>query len=149
MTRDWQTRPSEGKVEIHCVMDGAETKGWIHTHGMANKGLPELEIRDSPAFLYEASARILLEVCDYMLDSGKAVKAGVTMGIWDRTEFRFVKAGPIPGEEGHYDVERLQIVEMEGCCDECKIPDNPEEYYWGSGGDGPTSLASSRDRNSC
>jgi hypothetical protein len=84
-------------------------------------GLPELEIRDCPAFLGESAARILLAVCDYMLDSGTVVKAGETMGISDKTRFRFVKSSPIPGEEDHYETERLQIVEMECRCDTCRL----------------------------
>jgi hypothetical protein len=130
MTDKRRMSPSKGKVKMHWIMDGGRTKGWVHTHGMDRLRLPELEIRECPAFLGESAAHILRAVCDYMLDSGTAVKAGETMGISERTTFRFAKPSPIPGEEQHYEVERLQIVEMEGCCDECRIPDNPEEYYW-------------------
>jgi hypothetical protein len=121
MTDERQTSPSKGKVEFHWITDGGKTKGWVHTHGMDRLGLPELEIRDCPAFLGESAVRILREVCDYMLNLGTVVQAGETMGIWDRTRFRFVKSGPIPGEELHYEVERLQIVEMECNCDECGL----------------------------
>jgi hypothetical protein len=121
MNNERQTRPSEGKVTIHWVMDGRETKGWVHTHGMADLGLPELEVRGCPTFLGESAASILLGVCDYMLDSGMVVRAGETMGISDKTRFRFVKPTPIPGQEEHYEVERLQIVEMERGCDTCGL----------------------------
>ena len=77
--------PSAGKVDIHWVTD----RGWVHTHGMDALGLPELEIRDCPAYFGEAAARILRQVCDYMLDSGKVVKAGENMGISERTMFHF------------------------------------------------------------
>ena len=68
--------PSQGKVAYHEVIDGDNTNGWIHTHGMDALGLPELEIRNCPLFLGEFAAEILRTVCDYMLDSGKVVKAG-------------------------------------------------------------------------
>ena len=103
ITDKWQTSPSEGKVTIDWVTTGGEAKGWIDTHGMADLGLPEPEVRDCPAFLGEPAARILRAVCDYMLDSGTAVKAGETMGISDRTKFRFVNRAslaahpPAPG----------------------------------------------------
>jgi len=110
-----------GKVKFHWLVDGRETKGWIHTHGMEDLGLPELEIRDCPAFLGEAAMRILRAVCDYMVGSGVAVQAGETMEISDITQFRFAKPTPLTQEQDHYNVARLQIVEMEPRCDECNL----------------------------
>lgn len=114
--------PSEGKVQMHWVTD----QGWIHTHGMDAIGRPELEIRDCPSYLGEAAARILREVCDYMLNTGRVVKAGENMGVSPKTVFHFVQPEPIPGSEDHYEVERLLIVDTGGhCCDVCGL--NPAE----------------------
>lgn len=107
------------RIDLHYVISGRDTKGWVHTHGMNQYGLPELESRDVPGFLAEAAAAILNTVCDYMLDSGEIVSLGQTMALSPRTRFRFMKPDPIPGEEDHYDVERWQIVEVEACCQDC------------------------------
>jgi hypothetical protein len=87
--------------------------------GMDRLGLPELEMREVPAFLSEAAANILRHACDYMIDSGKTVVVDETMAVSPRTAFRFVKAKPIPGQDDHYETERWQIVEIECQCAEC------------------------------
>ncbi len=90
-----------GRIELHHVISGQDTKGWVHTHGMDEYGLPELEIRDVPGFLAEDAARLLNHVCDYMLDSGNVIKLGETMAVSSRSRFRFIKSEAIPGEEEH------------------------------------------------
>jgi hypothetical protein len=106
-------------IQIHHVIGGSDTKGWVHTHGMDRLGLPELEMREVPGFLVETAASILREACGYMIDSGKKVSLGETMAISDRAVFRFVMAEAIPGQEYHYETERWQIVEVECRCEEC------------------------------
>ena len=101
-------------IQIDFVTD----YGWPHTHGMAEKGLPELEIRGVPSFLAPAAAALLNDVCDYMLRTGKRVKAGETMSS-SGAVFRFVAPEPMPGNEEHYEVERLQIVDVAPPCDCC------------------------------
>ncbi len=108
-----------GRVQFHHVTNGS-TKGWVHTHGMDQFGLPELEMRAVPGFLVESAARILTSACDYMIDSAKKVSAGETMALSDHTVFQFVKADPIPGAEEHYEAERWQIVEVERLCECCQ-----------------------------
>jgi len=109
-------------VHFHHVTSGENTKGWVHSHGMDQQGLPELEMRNVPAFLVEAAADILRETCKYMIESGNKVSLGETMAVSDRTVFRFVHANPIPGQENHFEAERWQIVEVEGLCEECGAP---------------------------
>jgi len=84
-------------------------------------GLPELEIRNVPSFLAESAALILRHTCDYMLDSGRKVSLGETMGLSDRTVFQFVKSEPLPGEDEHYRVDRWEIAEVECLCEECRL----------------------------
>jgi hypothetical protein len=109
------------EVKIQWVPDGKATKGWIHTHGMDQHGLPELEMRDIPNFLGEYAADLLEQVCDYMLESGMTIRLGETMAISSRTQFRFVLPVPIPGHEDHYATERWQIVDVECCCENCGL----------------------------
>ena len=114
-----ESSPSKGKVRFHWLIDG-DTKGWIHTHGMDVLGLPELELRGCPAFLAESAVHLMRSVCDYMLASGKVVKAGENMATSDRTMFSFAIPEPVPGSEDHYEVERLQITDVDQQpCDEC------------------------------
>ncbi len=109
------------RIEVHHIIAGDSTKGWVHTHGMAEIGLPELEVREVPSFLAEAAARLLQTVCRYMQEPGVVVRLGETMAVSDHTRFRFVRALPIPGEEDHYEVERWQLAEIELRCDECGL----------------------------
>jgi hypothetical protein len=106
-------------VYFHHVISGSDTKGWVHSHGMDRHRLPELEMRNVPAFLAEAAADILREVCRYMIESGKKVSVGETMAVSPQTAFRFVKADPIPGQENHYERDRWRIIEVECQCEEC------------------------------
>ncbi len=104
-------------ISIQYVIDS----GWLHTHGMDAEGLPELEMRHVPAFLADAAAGLLRQVCGYMLESGTSIRADETMSTSPRTRFKFVKPEPMPGEEGHYESERLQIVDHEPVCDCCRL----------------------------
>src|SRR5271165_3328743 len=42
--------------------------GWIHTHGMAERGYPEVEVRGVPDFLGESATALVRTVCNYMLE---------------------------------------------------------------------------------
>ena len=98
--------------------------GWIHTHGMAERGYPEVEVRGVPDFLAESAAGLIRHVCNYMLDEEVRIKPGETMETSPRTRFRLIKAEPLPGEEDHYLVERLQIVDVEQVCDCCGLKES-------------------------
>jgi hypothetical protein len=109
------------RVVTHYLFEGEFTKGWLHTHGMQELNLPELEMRNVPSMLVEAAALLLKEVCAYMQQPDIVVRLGETMAVSDQTRFRFVKADPIPGEEGHYEHERWQLAEIDSCCDACRL----------------------------
>ena len=95
--------------------------GWVHTHGMDELGLPELEVRDIPDFLAEDVARLLSHICKYMQTGGKPVQLGEVMETSPRTRFRFVKPEPMSGSEDHYLVERWQIVDAMAVCECCGL----------------------------
>jgi hypothetical protein len=117
-TRGDSTRIEPGDVMYtHQVGDGP-AKGWIHTHGLANCGLPELEIRDVPLLLGKQAATLLEGIADYMLNTpSKPVVAGHNMRL-NGSMFRFTEASADDGagyDTNHYDgVTRLQLVDMEG-----------------------------------
>lgn len=106
------------RFDLHWVVG----LGWIHTHGMTDRGFPEVEVRHIPDFLAEPAADLIRHVCDYMLDTGTRIRPGETMETSPRTRFRLVRAEPLPGEEDHYTVECLQIVDVEHTCDSCGRP---------------------------
>jgi len=110
------------KIQVHCVTSGEETKGWVHTHGMAEYGLPELEIRNVPVFLGVPASTVLRAVCEYMLDSGKRVSLGENMALNEKMAFSFRSAVPISGEDEHYKVERWELIDLlDFCqCEECR-----------------------------
>jgi hypothetical protein len=109
------------RVVTHYLFDGEFTKGWLHTHGMQEIGLPELEMRNVPSMFVEAAERLLKEVCAYMQRPDVVVRLGETMAVSDQTRFRFVKPAPIPGQEGHYEHERWQLAEIDSSCDACRL----------------------------
>ncbi len=112
-------------ITVDMVVDGDETTGWVHTHGMHELGLPELEIRNvSPPFLMVEAGRLLNHVAQYMLDSAKPVRLGDTLqfGKHPAESLRFVKLPEIPGEELHHQSERWTLVADPGSCscDACR-----------------------------
>lgn len=107
------------KVEVHVLNDGEHTRGWVHTHGMDEYDLPELEMRHVPLFLVPDAYRMIREVCDYMLTAPTPVLAGQTMQL-GAAVLRFVTPVPIPGEEDHYEYPCLQIVDADTVCDCCR-----------------------------
>jgi hypothetical protein len=105
-------------IQIHYVFD---LEGWLHTNGLDELGLPELEMRHVPAFLMEDGARLLRHVAGYFIDKEKPVKVGETMQTSPMTRFRFVLPQPLRGQEEHYApyTERWQIVAIEPHCNCC------------------------------
>src|SRR5438552_1354406 len=105
-------------VVMHHVLG----QGWVHTHGMDRHGLPELEVRGVPGFLAAAAADLLRHACDYMLASGKVMKAGEIVEVSPGTYYRLARPDPTPGDEGHYEVERLRLEDVQATCSCCGLP---------------------------
>lgn len=102
-------------------------RGWLHTHGLAAHGQPELEIRDVPSFLRRAAGGILNDMAGYLLnDAKKPLVAGDLVHLDERTTVQVV-AGEGDAAAGydpaHYEgYVRLTVVEPPdtGCeCAEC------------------------------
>ena len=69
------------EIELHFVTSGP-AKGWLHTHGLAAHGKPELEIRKVPLFLRGAAGAVLNDLADYLLnDATTPLLAGQTVSF--------------------------------------------------------------------
>ena len=97
------------------------------------EGLPRGGGAPPPGLPGLPAADLIRHVCDYMLDTGTRIRTGETMETSPRTRFRLVRAEPQPGEEDHYTVERLQIVDVENTCDCCGRPGDLPAVNWRGG----------------
>jgi hypothetical protein len=109
----------------HQVGDGPAC-GWVHTHGLAEAGFPELEVRGVPLFLGPAAAKLLVDIADYMLNNPKPIRAGHRMRL-GLAMFGFEEgiADDATGfDSNHYDgVTRLSVVELERAAYGCHVCD--------------------------
>src|SRR5579859_3731276 len=114
---------SKSRITIHCVTDGQDTKAWVHTHGMSDHGLPELEIRSIPTFLSHEAATILTELGEYLSNTDMTVTLGTHLILWDDVIVSFRQSVPIPGEEDHFKDERWELIDVPvGClCERCRL----------------------------
>jgi hypothetical protein len=114
------------EIVLHYITEGP-ARGWLHTHGLAVHGRPELEIRNVPLFLRGAAANLLNDLADYLLnDAAKPLVAGELIDLGGTTSLQVVAAGG-DAEAGydpaHYDgYIRLTVGDAPptGCeCEEC------------------------------
>ena len=112
------------EVEIH-VLTGGPARGWVHTHGLAARGRPELEIRSVPLFLAAAAARLLNDLAEYLLNDARAPLLAGQIIHCGRSALQVVAAHPDPDggyDREHYVDARLLVVDAPdtGCaCEEC------------------------------
>ena len=110
-------------LELHLVGEPGQDECWVHTHGMADLGLPELEIRSvMPRFLMPDAAHLLMDIADYMLNSGKTVRVDEVVHLGDLAQVCFSVAHPAnDGETAHYAVERWSVLDVPDCsCPFCQ-----------------------------
>lgn len=112
-------KQQRARIELHNVLGSDESGHWLHTHGMAELGLPELEIRAVPSYLADFAGRALRLVCEHMQEPGVKVRLGETMQIGPNSVVRFEKLSAIPGSEDHYEVERWAFAAVGMTCAEC------------------------------
>jgi hypothetical protein len=104
-------------IRKHIRIDGV-SNGWIHTHGMVELGLPELEINDVPCILQEEAGRLINHVAAYMhevKDSDHPVRLHQTMQISAHTCLRFAPAVPREDAINHYKADRWELVGVTRC----------------------------------
>jgi hypothetical protein len=113
------------EIVLHHVTDGP-AKGWLHTHGLAAHGKPELEIRNVPVFLGAAAGALLNDLAGYLLNDAPAPLVAGELLRCGATTIRVLAANP-DADQGydpaHYDgCVRLVLVDPpdSACaCDEC------------------------------
>jgi hypothetical protein len=89
-----------------------ELRGCVYTRHLYQRGLPDLEMRDVPAFLHPEAAGLLYKLANEMWETREPFRPGQTI-LRDQGYLRFVTPVPIPGQEDLYRHPRLQIVEAE------------------------------------
>lgn len=105
-------------VEVHLVPEPGSGV-WVHTHGLAAHGHPELEILGVPSYFVEAAGSLLNTVGDYVLNE-RPVKAGERMQLGPLAFVRFEEAKVRPGAENHYEDPVLRLVDSAGMvCGDC------------------------------
>jgi hypothetical protein len=122
------------EITLHRLTEGP-AKGWVHTHGLAAHGKPELEIRNVPSFLAAAAAGLLNDIADYLLNDAAAPLVAGELVEWGTVTIRVLEAGP-DAERGydpsHYDgCTRLVLVDPPDAvcaCDECAKRAEPRSH---------------------
>jgi hypothetical protein len=109
-------------IQIHFITDGP-CKGWVHTHGLADHGQPELEIRRVPGLFVREACRILNSVAEYMLTRrDKPVLPGHTVELGRDSVLLMLEGKPdheAGYDESHYHVPVLTITALEPACELC------------------------------
>lgn len=113
------------EIVLHHVTDGP-AKGWLHTHGLAAHGKPELEIRNVPSFFAAAGGELLNDLADYLLNDASAPLLAGELLHWGAVTIRVLAASPDADggyDPAHYDgCNRLVLVDPPdtvSACEEC------------------------------
>lgn len=122
------TDPSVMRIDM--VVEGSDGGGWVHTHGLEQFGLPELEIRSvSHVLLLPSAAVILTEVADYLLNGERPVAAGDALVLGDMTFLRLCRLSPLSDHPDHYVYERWAVVDVpESFCPLCEQPHECDRF---------------------
>ena len=92
------------------------------TFGLAEHGLPELEVTDvRPAFLLAAAAALLDDLGHYMLDRGQALKPGETVRVGPGVTVALEQADPEHGD-------RLRVVALDP--HRCPLCESADHDLW-------------------
>ncbi|MCZ7686469.1 MAG: hypothetical protein M5U28_50025 [Sandaracinaceae bacterium] len=102
------------EIAIHAILEGDEI--WIHTHGLAERGLPELEIRRVPTWAKRPAARLLNALADYLVSPDKPVHVGEMIEVDGFGALQLVRAEPREPIADHYDHERWAVVSAPEAC---------------------------------
>jgi hypothetical protein len=113
------------EIVLHHLTDGP-ARGWLHTHGLAAHGKPELEIRKVPRFLSGPAAGILNDLAEYLLNDAAVPLVPGDLVHLGRSTIRVLAARPDEDagyDRAHYDgCIRLLLVDppdAECACGEC------------------------------
>jgi hypothetical protein len=106
------------------VTDGP-ARGWLHTHGLAAHGKPELEIRDVPLFLGAVAGQLLNDLAGHLLNDAAVALVPGELVQWGRRTILLAEGRP--DEDGgydpaHYATPRIALRDPPDgscACDEC------------------------------
>lgn len=102
---------------LEYVSDGP-ARGWLHTHGLARHGKPELELRHVPMFLRTPACSLLNRVADYLLNDATApLLPGQTMLLGNEA---ILLVASRPDEDAGYD-----SLHYDGCVRLCLVDPPP------------------------
>lgn len=121
-------------IKLHLITSPGPQFGWMHTHGMNELNLPDLEMRNVPLFLGTSAARFLNQIAQYMYNAKKGiqgyipVEVGHTFVFGENARVLFEKSLPMPGDEMR-DVERWTVTDMpmRGACDHEEEPPKSDD----------------------
>ncbi|MDQ3805005.1 MAG: tetratricopeptide repeat protein [Acidobacteriota bacterium] len=95
------TQPN-ARITVHIVEDFAPDTAWVHTHGMAQFGCPDLEWYWSPASSCREAGRLLNRIAARLAGAGRAPRPGDIVEV--PGEAFAVRLGePFEHEDGDYD----------------------------------------------
>lgn len=107
-TRRPSWRGAVREINIHSVTEADEV--WIHTHGLREHGLPELEIRGAPTWTVSPGATLLNALADYLVSPARPVRVGDVIRVDGFGMLKLVSAEPREPYLDHYDSERWAVV---------------------------------------
>lgn len=121
MSETWSARDSIALVAV-VLEDGT---GWLHTAGMEEYDLPNLEMRDIPLFLVESAATLMNHIAEYFHHAKEhSIELGLghTITVSSRTKVHLVQMDPFEGKEQMYERPFWGLVSdpsMHHVCDSC------------------------------
>jgi hypothetical protein len=92
---------------VRCEDRGNPCHGWIHTHGLATLGKPELEVRGCPDMLSQYAVALLMSTARQVARGLDALRPGfsffsVLVSNLCTFSVHITESVPIPGEEDHF-----------------------------------------------
>ncbi len=105
---------ARAEIVIHAV--ASDDGLWIHTHGLRERDLPELEIRGAPTWMSHPGAKLLNALADYLVQPAKPVCVGDVIEVDGFGTIQLVRSEPREPIAEHYDHERWAIVDAPKQC---------------------------------
>lgn len=97
-------------IQVHLSPASDDRHVWVHTHGMAKLGKPELEIRNVPLLFQAAAGFMVNELADYIFNADKEVKLGHVFSSHPFEYIYLMRLEPIEGQEDHFTDDRWALV---------------------------------------
>ena len=119
------TDPEVMAVDLVPLETEGMSAAWVHTHGLAKLGFPELEIRFiHPVYLMQGAAAILNQLADSMVNSDQPWKLGEHVSFGDGFVVQLVEAETPMDEEhtGYWTFDPVSLPACRHCGGSCEEP---------------------------